>query len=452
MDFEIWKQIEGFSKYEISSFGNVRNKLILKVLKPCTISGYYAVNILNNDGNNQCMLNHRLVALNFIENPENKKTVNHIDHNPKNNNLKNLEWATHKEQNLHKLKSTKHRTLVNIWRVDKNTDEKLEKYNSRELAAKFLFDNKLTNYAEFNYNNSMSLSASISAVCAGKRKSAYGYKWMYDDRDDNEKIFDDEVWKDIPKEYINDSVNDYKISSYGRIKNKNEKITTGYSHTNGYLKITILNKKYTLHRLVAQVFIPNPENKTVVNHKNGDKLDPTLGNLEWMTPRENSQHSCDNSFNSKIRKITQYDLSLNKIKEFNSYVEAAKELNLNPACIGRCCNNKQARTGNFIFKFSENINPEINKNKVELNTKVDNVVSMTHNEKLQHAKNIGVIVPNTKKITQYTLDNIKIKDFSSITEAVNELNIANSNISRCCKNKQKTARGFIFKYSTDPEN
>jgi hypothetical protein len=55
---------------------------------------------------------------------------------------------------------------------------------------------------------------------------AYGYKWIYDDGDSNGNLFNDEVWKDIPKEFIDNNVNNYKISDYGRIKNK-QKIRTG---------------------------------------------------------------------------------------------------------------------------------------------------------------------------------------------------------------------------------
>lgn len=74
MEVDIWKQINNSSNYEISSFGNVRNRLTLKLLKPCTKSGYYNVCISNDDnGKRQLKQVHMLVALNFLENPENKE-------------------------------------------------------------------------------------------------------------------------------------------------------------------------------------------------------------------------------------------------------------------------------------------------------------------------------------------------------------------------------------------
>lgn len=451
MDVEIWKQIEGFSKYEVSSFGNVRNKLTLKVLKPCIKSGYYNINIIDDDGKSRLKQVHRLAALNFFENPENKETVNHINWCKTDNNIKNLEFATQKEQNNHKRDNRRSpSSLVGVWRVDKNTNEKIEKYNNRDLAAKYVFDNNLTNYTEFNYNSNSSIAAAISSVCAGKRKSAFWYKWVYDD--DNKKMFDDEVWKDVPKEYINNIVNDYKISSYGRIKNKNGKITKGNAEPNGYLKIVISNKRYAVHRLVAKVFIPNPDNKPEVNHKNGSKTDATLSNLEWCTAKENCQHACDNNFNPNIRKITQYSLDNNiKIKEFNSYADAARELNLNPTCIGRCCNNKQARTGNFIFKFSEIIKPEISKDEIIPIENNDDIKLKPPSEKTQHAIDFKLHY-NVKKVLQFDLKLNKIREFNSQTEAAKTLNLSLNSIQKCCLNKQKTTGNFIFRFSENTQN
>lgn len=73
--------------------------------------------------------------------------------------------------------------------------------------------------------------------------------------------------------------------------------------TSNYFRIQLINddnKKKTVlvHRLIAKTFIPNPENKPEVNHINGNKLDNTLSNLEWVTREENMQHSFDNGLNS----------------------------------------------------------------------------------------------------------------------------------------------------------
>ena len=107
METEIWKDIVGLEgKYQVSNFGNVKRLAYKKlnkdyketIIKPRLHKGYlYALHGVK--GITQLI--HRLVAIAFIPNPENKKTVNHIDADKTNNNLSNLEWNTHSEQMRH---------------------------------------------------------------------------------------------------------------------------------------------------------------------------------------------------------------------------------------------------------------------------------------------------------------------------------------------------------------
>ena len=76
-----------FSKYEISTFGNIRNKTSKIILTPNIKSGYLCISLTNDNGDRKSVKTHRLVALMFIPNPLNKETVNHKDHNKLNNSL-----------------------------------------------------------------------------------------------------------------------------------------------------------------------------------------------------------------------------------------------------------------------------------------------------------------------------------------------------------------------------
>ena len=101
---ETWKDIPGFEGfYQVSDAGSVRNKRTLKQVKPyLNGNGYCIVGLYSRKHSKtiHCRV-HRLVAKTFIENPQNKRTVNHKDGNKTNNNATNLEWATHKENLRH---------------------------------------------------------------------------------------------------------------------------------------------------------------------------------------------------------------------------------------------------------------------------------------------------------------------------------------------------------------
>ena len=97
MSEEIWKNIDKHENYEVSNYGKVRNVLSKKERKQHNNGkGYLKVNL-----NGKSLYVHRIVAIAFLSNPELKRTVNHIDCDKSNNNLKNLEWATHKENISH---------------------------------------------------------------------------------------------------------------------------------------------------------------------------------------------------------------------------------------------------------------------------------------------------------------------------------------------------------------
>ena len=125
----------------------------------------------------------------------------------------------------------------------------------------------------------------------------------------------------------------YQVSNLGNVKSLIGKgrVLKPLKH-NGYLVAQLSkngsHKRHKTHRLVALTFIPNPLNKSEVNHINGNKTDNRLENLEWVTHRENTIHAFDMGLN-KAQKVI--DTKTGKI--YNSISSASKEFNVNYATL-----------------------------------------------------------------------------------------------------------------------
>ena len=168
-----------------------------------------------------------------------------------------------------------------------------------------------------------------------------------------------EIWKDIPGyEGL------YQVSDCGRIKSLNYRRTKQecimkprVAHGYQYVKLfkDKLRKLVKVHRLVAQVFIPNPDNKPEVNHINGIKTDNRAENLEWTTHSENQLHAYRNGLQKQNSKsVLQYDLQDNFLKSFESIAAAVNETKVHRGCISECCTGKRKTAGGYHWEYSKN--------------------------------------------------------------------------------------------------
>lgn len=161
-----WKTIKGFSNYEISDEGEVRNKTTQYILKGrLSKSGYYQVSIKEDETEkfkNQYI--HRLVALHFIDNPEGKREVNHIDGDKTNNKLENLEWVTSSENQKHRHSIGNNKTSNRKVGMFDSDGDLVQDFDSVVEAFKALGKPSRVN---------------IDNALQGKQKTAYGYFWKY---------------------------------------------------------------------------------------------------------------------------------------------------------------------------------------------------------------------------------------------------------------------------------
>lgn len=172
------------------------------------------------------------------------------------------------------------------------------------------------------------------------------------------------TWKDIPS-----YENEYQINTNGDIKSlkTNKTLKWFINNKNGYAYVTLCknNKRkcYRVHKLVAITYLKNTNNKSEINHINGNKLDNRIENLEWCSSSENQKHAYKiglqkpiMSKNNKLSKKTiQYDLDYNIIKIWDSLSDIVRELNIKKQYISACCLGKIKKTCNYIFKYVEEV-------------------------------------------------------------------------------------------------
>lgn len=320
------------SNYLVSTFGNIYSKCGKRIMAGFGTGDYYEVSLVNDNKKNTKWKVHRLVAITFIPNPDNKETVDHISHVRENNNVMNLQWATHSEQNVNR---TPHRNKGRSIKVIRKALDgtRIDQWESMRDAA--------TAVGKKN-------SSRIGCACR-EGIPMYGYLWSFVD-DEYDENFEGEEWKPVP------GYDNTLASSKGRIKNINGVIYQG-SLLSGYKRVSIRDKDLKVHKLVCLAFhgpAPVDGKRYLVNHKNGNKLDNTPENLEWVTDVENTTHAYENGLiNTKTgrrcKPVLQYTLDGKLVAEYKSYTEARDTTGINN--ISLACSGSQHTAGNYIWKW-----------------------------------------------------------------------------------------------------
>lgn len=341
---EKWYNAKDYEElYEVSNKGRVRNKKTKKIMKQFIVSKYLTVGLKKN-GENKTIRVNRLIQKSIVGLPEGRKVVDHIDNNKLNNESDNLQWLTYAENSQAF--------------VDNHKKIKYRKINQYDINNNLIkeWDNINDIMKEHGFAKSP-----IALCLTGARDKGYGYIWKYKDyagKIDNINLKEDEEFKNLGT--IDDyDFSDYECSNYGNVwSNKtNQYLATVKGE---YITIVIydnINKKkhnFTLHFLVALLFIGEKGNNDLVNHIDEDKHNNYYKNLEWRTFKENAEHSF-------AKTVEQIDVKTGKIlNTYKSLTEAGETMfktqhSKTKGCssISVCCKGKQHTAFGYKWKFKE---------------------------------------------------------------------------------------------------
>jgi hypothetical protein len=151
----------------------------------------------------------------------------------------------------------------------------------------------------------------------------------------------------------------YGITPCGKVKNlKTGRFLAQMKSGDGYLVVTLISgyskKRFRVHRLVAELYIPNPNGFQQVNHKDLNKENNNALNLEWCTPSQNVRHAVANGRISKPGKpVYQLDLSMEIIRKYDSVSEAAQYTKIDKANINCACRGERHTAGGYYWILQE---------------------------------------------------------------------------------------------------
>lgn len=218
-----------------------------------------------------------------------------------------------------------------------------------------------------------------------------------------------------------------KVFQQGRIQTYQGSVITPYIINSGYLcvKLSKNNKKraFTIHRLVAESFIENPNNYPCINHKDENRHNNNVANLEWCSYSYNSNYgNCNNAKIEKFgHKISMYNKRGKFLKTFPSSHRASLEMGIARSSIVDCCKKRCYTAGGYIWRYKH----EAKENDIE-----------------------PLINYRTapRVVCQYDDNRVFVASFKSIHLAAKATGIRAENIGACCRGLTHSAGGFLWIY------
>lgn len=350
---EVWLPIIEYENiYDVSSFGRIRNRLRNRMMKQSkNVAGYMYVG-LSKKGKQTRFYTSRLVATAFVPNPHEYKTVDHIDRNRANNHVSNLKWASPKQQCQNRKHCSVGRATCTVTRHDPVTGSLLETYVSTSEAVRWCVRQKLTTAPHCSVN------IKIGDACKDKLKTAYGFAWQKPDAADKPG----EIWKRVTDLFPD--AHAYEVSTFGRIKkSKTNRILRGtLSHGYTVVRLTAQSnraKAFRVNRLVAYTFFNTKDLTLVVNHKNLDKADNRLDNLEICTQKQKCTHALQEGTHKFARPVVmRFKNAVPDNCRFASVRCAAKRLSLDDRIIHRQLRKYAKYETNEVIVTYETPDPE----------------------------------------------------------------------------------------------
>lgn len=258
----------------------------------------------------------------------------------------------------------------------------------------------------------------------------------------------EEIWKDI-KDYEGY----YQVSNLGRVKSLDRYIATVGNPSgkrlirgkilnpskrvmsngeDGYYSVTLYKRGigalFNVHRLVAETFIPNPNNLPCVNHKDENKHNNMSDNLEWCTIEYNNKYGTarERSGEKTRKEVIKFDLDGNILKVYKSLESAAKEEKVSKGNLANVCVNRNGKKTlhGYVFMYKDDYNEN---------------------------GFVGYENTKTKKVNQYDLDGNLLNTFESVRQAYASTGRTTkngaANITAVCRDRQNSAYGYKWAYA-----